>query len=715
MMKAFSKGLLLATAIGSFPAMAAAQDAAANASSDANGFGDIVVTSQRTEQRLQDVPISVTAITADEIQTRQVNTPTDVARLVPNLKLDGVTGGSAGLKAYIRGGGGTDGGYVMSEAEVALYINDVYNARMQGALMDFAEIERIEVLRGPQGVLYGRNASAGAINIITKQPSDEFTGNVQVGYGTWNERRVKGYISLPLSEDGKWAASFNGIVRARDGGRQYNATLDKKVGKEDFKGGQFDLAYKGDVVKARLNLFYLDLNSDGQWSVNTTTNDEGKIVPLSGSYRTVLSPVASDTRVKQKGGSLHLSADYPGGTLTSITGYSEMDDFWIQDFSGGVKPGMIDPAFLGPNYVTGADGTMALMVRSSDSQQWQFSQELNAAGSLADGLVDYVVGFYYFHENGDQVVDTTTLGYPSITNFHAKTDAWAGYGQLTFNVTDQLALIAGGRYTLEDKALNADIGGDPAVSRDHYKKFTPKLGVNFKPSNDVLLYGSYSVGFKSGGYNGLASTAAQLSDAFKPQTTDAFEAGIKADLGSTVRVALSGFVNKIKDRQESINLGNGGFLIENYNMTIKGLEAEIAWKPIYGLQIWGNGALNKGKYRTSVGSLAGKMPPFLPDYQATVGFDYNFDLGSGKVKFGADANFRDKFFSTADNAAIGAVTSTQIVNAYVGYDVGPWQFQVAGKNLLNQINWQTGFGFSVVNPRFMTDPRTVLATARYSF
>lgn len=708
MNRVFSKGLLLATAIACLPTVAAAQDAASSANDEANGFGDIIVSAQRTDQRLQDVPISVTAITSEEIQTRQVLAPTDVARLVPNLKLDGVTGGSAGLKAYIRGGGGTDGGYVMSEAEVALYVNDIYNARMQGALMDFAEIERIEVLRGPQGVLYGRNASAGAINIITKQPADHFTGNVQAGYGTWNERRLKGYISVPLSEDGKWAASFNGIVRARDGGRQYNATLDRKVGKERFGGGQFDLAYKGDAVTGRLNLYYLDLNSDGQWSVNTVTNGQGRIVPLSGSYRTVLSPVPSDTRVKQKGGSLHLTADYPGGTLTSITGYSEMDDFWIQDFSGGVYPEMI-----------GAPGTtpVALFIRDSDSSQWQFSQETNAAGSLADGLIDYVAGLYYFHETGRQVMTSTVFFAPSTTNFYARTDAWAGYGQLTFNVTDRLALIAGGRYTLEDKSLNADIAGVPAISRDHYKKFTPKLGINFKPSQDVLLYGSYSVGFKSGGYNGLASTAAQLAAAFRPQTTDAYEVGIKADLGSTLRVALSGFVNKIKDRQESISLGDGGFIIENYNMTVKGLEAEIAWKPVTGLQIWGNGALNDGKYRNvpASASLAGNTPPFLPDYQATIGFDYNFDLGSGRFKFGADANFRDAYFSTADNAPIGAVTSTQIVNAYVGYDVGPWQFQVAGKNLFNQINWQTGFGFSVINPRFMTDPRTVLATARYSF
>jgi len=709
MKKSATRGLLLATAFAAFPMMAPVAAHAQDKPETESSFGDIVVSAQRVEQRLQDVPISVTAITAEEIQTRQVLSATDIGRLAPNVNMSNVTGGSAGLTAYIRGGGVTDGGYIMSEPEVALYVNDVYNARMQAALLDFAEIERIEVLRGPQGVLYGRNAAAGAVNIITKQPSDVLTGNVQVGYGTWNERRIKGYLSVPLSADGKWAASINGIVRARDGGRQYNATLDRKVGKEDNQGGQFDLAYKGDAVKARLNLFYIHLKTDGQYSSNTVVDDAGKTVPLSGSYRTVLSPFPSYTKVTQKGGSLRLSADYPGGTLTSITAYSRLKDSWAQDFSGGVYPSM---------YGAEGDDIQALYTRESKSKSWQASQETQAAGALADDLVNYVVGVYYFHEQGDQDIASSIFFAPSETRFHAKTDAFAGYGQFTFNVSDQLSLVAGGRYTLEDKSLDASVSGVAAVSRDHYEKFTPKFGINFKAAPDVLLYGSYTVGFKSGGYNGLASTAAQLADAYKPETTKAWEAGVKADIGRTLRGSLAGFYNKITDRQETVNLDDGGFLVENYNVRIAGIEAELAWRPVTGLQIWGNGSVNWGKYLStdsSVGSLIGKNPPSLPKYQGTMGFDYSMPVASGTAKLGGDVALRDQYFSTPDNLEVGHVKSTQLVSAYVGYDVGPWSFQVAGKNLFNQTYWTTGFGFSVINPRFMANPRTVLATAKYSF
>ncbi|MDR7101731.1 TonB-dependent receptor [Croceicoccus sp. BE223] len=700
------RSLLLACTIAVMPATAFAQDGG----EEEYGFGDIVVTAQRTDQRLQDVPVSVTAITAEEIETRQITAPLDIQRLSPNVKLDGVTGGSAGLKAFIRGGGVTDSAFVLSESEVALYTNDVYNSRLQAALVDFAEIERIEVLRGPQGVLYGRNSSAGAINIITKAPADHLTGTVQAGYGSWNERRLKGYVSVPLSASGDWAFSLNGMIRGRDGGKWYNATLDRKVGEEDFAGGQFDLGYKGEALTARLNVFYLDLESDGLFASNTTV-ESGEIVPISGDYRTVLSPDMSSTKVKQWGSSLNLAYDFGGGTLKSITGYSDLDDSWFIDFSGGVPGSYI--AFI-PGI--DPDAYYALFERGAVSDQWQFTQELQAAGSAS--IVDYVAGLFYFHESAGQDIDSTIFFAPSKTVFGAKTDAWAAYGQATVNLTDALSVVAGGRYTKEDKSLDATIGGVPAVSDDSWKKFTPKLGVNYKLTPDVLLYASYSEGFKAGGYNGLASTAAQLAVAFKPQITKAYEVGIKGDIGRTVRFGLTVFWNDIVDRQQPISLGDGGFLVENYDVRIQGIEAELAWRPVQGLQIWGNAALNDGKYTDASvenASLINNAPPSLPDYSFTVGVDYRFVLGGGEVKLGGDYGKRDGYYSTPDNAAIGLIEPQESLNAYLGYETGPWNLQVAGKNLTQEEGWQTGFGFSVIQPRFIIEPRTWLATARYSF
>jgi len=673
-----------------------------------SGFDEVFVTARRVEQRLMDVPLSVTAITAEEIQSRQITSPADISRLAPNVNLSGETGGSSTLRAFIRGGGITDGGFILSEAEVALYTNDVYNARLQGALVDFAEIERIEVLRGPQGVLYGRNSSAGAVNIITKAPTRDFTGSVQVGFGNWDERRLKGYVSIPLDENGDWAFSVNGMARERDGGRQTNPTLGKEVGESEFQGGIADLVYRGDRLDARASVFFMNTDSDGQFAINTIV-DNGEIVPISGSYRTTLSPLQSATDTRQYGGTLHLSLDYAGGTFKSISGYSKLEDRWLIDFSGGV-PG---------NLLGGDPNTMlALFARESDADHWQFSQELQAAGGLLDGRLNYIAGLYYFHEQGDQTLDNVIFFAPSTTIFGAETDAYAAYSEFTFNATNKLEFVVGGRYTKEDKSLDSSVGATPAISDDSFSKFTPKFGVSYKPKDDVLLYASYTEGFKAGGYSGLASTANQLATAFRPQVTKAYEVGAKADLGRTFRAGLIGFVNRIDDRQQTVNLLDGGFLIENYDVEIAGIELEFAWRPISGLQIWGNGALNRGEYLTtdsSIASLIDNDPPSLPDYEFTVGVDYSRQLGNGELRLGGDFNQRDEYFATPDNAAIAYVKGLEYLNAYVGYERGQWDFQVAGKNLLQEEGWFTGFGFSVINPRFMTEPRTILATARYRF
>lgn len=688
-----------------FATAAHAQDAAPQG----EGLEEIVVTAQRSDQRLQDVPVAVSAVSAETIERLAVTNAQDLNRLAPNVKFDGVTGGTAGLKPFIRGGGITDGAFVTAESEVAIYVDDVYRARLSASLLDFMELERIEVLRGPQGVLYGRNSSAGAVNFITKGPAADAKGNIEAGFGSWNERRVRAYVSTPLSEDGKWRGSVNAMIRGRDGGRQFNTTLKKKVGKEDFTGVQADLAYVGDVVEARLTGFYMNGDTDGQYAVATTVNASGRIVPVTGSYRRVQSPVPSFTKVEQYGGTLRLSADMPNGRLTSITAYSELNDSWRQDFSGGVLPSAL-----------GLPGTtpLALFDRTLVGTQRQFSQELQVSGGSSSDFLQYIVGLFYFHETGRQDINSIIFFAPSNTIFSIQTNSFAGFGQLTFNLSDKLALVAGGRYTIDDKQLEARIGGVPVNLKNSYEKFTPKLGVNYKLADNVLAYASYSEGFKGGGYNGLAGSAAQLALPFKPQVTKAYEIGFKSDLfGRRVRINLAAFYNKIKDRQQPVNTNNGAFLVENYDMTIKGVEAELSVRAAPWLTLWANGSLNDGEYDASSagGSLANNQPPSLPSYQFSIGFDGDLPAGPGKLIFGADYNNRDSYFSTPENAAIGFIPSQDFLAGYVGYEWGQWKLQVNGKNLLNREAWQTGFGFAVVQPRFAVDPRTVLATLRYKF
>ena len=453
----------------------------------------------------------------------------------------------------------------------------------------------------------------------------------------------------------------------------------------------------------------MDASTDGQYAVATTIDAAGRIVPVTGSYRRVQSPVPSFTKVEQFGGTLRLSADMPNGRITSITAYSELDDSWRQDFSGGVPPSAL-----------GLPGTtpLALFDRTLVGTQRQFSQELQVSGGDSSDLLQYLVGLYYFHETGRQDIDSAIFFVPSNTVYAIRTDSFAGFGQLTLNLSDRLSLVAGGRYTIDDKRLNASVDGAPVNLRNSYERFTPKLGVNYKLTDDVLAYASYSEGFKSGGYNGLAGSAAQLALPFRPQVTQAYELGLKSDLlGGRARINLAAFYNRIKDRQQPINTDGGAFLVENYDMTIKGIEAELSVRAASWLTIWGNGSLNDGSYDASNagGTLASNDPPSLPKYQFSVGFDGDVPAGPGTLIFGADYNKRDAYFSTPENAQIGFVESQDFLAGYVGYEYGRWKLQVNGKNLLNREGWQTGFGFAVVQPRFSIEPRTVLATLRYKF
>ena len=677
----------------------------------------ITVTAQRKRQKLQDVPAAVTAFTAGALESLQVQSATDLSRLVPNVKFDAVTAGSTALKPFIRGGGVTDGGQITSESEVGIYVDDVYRARLSGALMEFVQLDRLEVLRGPQGVLYGRNSSAGALNIVTKAPTAELTANVEVGVGNNGQRQTKGHISSAISEDKRWRASLQAMVKSRDSNGQYNVTQQKAVGAEDSKGAQADLAYEGPDLQARLSAFYTHTQGDGQWAVPNTVASNGSITPSTGSYGKVASPYDSLTNVRQSGSTLRMQTQLGGVKLTSITGYVEMKDHWRQDFSGGVSA-----ALLGGSATT----TLALFTRESITKHHQFSQELQAAGELMGGRLSYVAGLYYFNESGAQDIATAIFSQPSKVLFNADTTSRAAFGQLSAPLTPATTLLVGGRYSEDNKHLDGALAGQAFEQSNRYSKFTPKVGIDHKLSPDTMAYASYSQGFKAGGYNGLASTVAQISQPFLPQTTDAWELGLKSELlERKLRLNAALFHNTIKNRQQTLTVTTGtnagSFVVENYNAKLTGLELEAAWRVLPTLTLWANGAINTGKYTscaTTVSlpcSVISNKLPLFPDKVYTLGFDHQSQLGQGALRFGADYSERGPYYSTADNAPIGAVPQQKSLNAYVAYDIGAWTVQLAGKNLTQEDGWQTGFGFSVVQPRFAIPSRSVLLTARYEF
>lgn len=705
--------LLASTMCAALPSVAYAQEqVSAN-----EGLDDIVVTATRTSQSVQKVPVAVTAISGEAIDRLQITSAKDLTQVAPNVTIVSVTGGSAGITPFIRGGGVTDGANITSEPEVGIYIDDVYQPRSAASFLEALDIERIEVLRGPQGTLYGRNSSAGALKIVTRAPGETFAGRVELGYGTWNETYGKMSASGPITADGSLRAGFSGIFRTRDGGRQFNATLNRDVGAEDYQGFQGDLYYTGGSITARLKGFYSNLTGDGLYPVALDPSYVGTdylaVQPTSGSYRTVLSPYESSTAARQWGTSLNVNVDLAKSwKLTSITSYSNLEDRWGLDFSGGVPF-----TALGIN----TPGYAPLFERTSVGTQDAFSQELQLHGNMADGLLSLIAGLYYFREEGEQAIDSTIFFTPGTGRYAVDTESYAAFGQIGVHFTPELTLSLGGRYTEDHKSLDAAINGTPVVRSDKFKDFLPKASLDYQVTPGLLLYASYSEGFKAGGYNGLADTAVALNSPFQPQKVKAYEIGFKSDfLDRRARVNVSAFINDYSSIQQQYVTPSGTFLTENYAATHKGVEAELSFRPISALTLWANGVYNDGTYQGggSAGnsaSFAGNQMTNVFKYQVTLGADLSVAAGPGKFVLGANYNAKSDYYATPDNLYIGHIPETNIVNAYVGYDLDNWTLRLSGKNLTDDRYWTTGFGFSVVQPRFMGDPRTLKASIGYRF
>jgi len=688
--------------------LASATAPAAFAQDEGEGLETIVVTANRTEQSVQKAPVAVTAYSSDALERLQVRSIKDLSQIAPNVRIVTVSGGSAGITPYVRGGSVTDGANITSEPEVGIYIDDIYQPRAAASFLEALDIERVEVLRGPQGTLYGRNSSAGALKFVTRAPGNDVRGKIELGTGSWDEFYGRIAFSGPVSSDGSLRAGFSGMISDRGGGRQFNATLNRKVGAQEFQGFQGDLYYQGGAVTVRLKGFYSHYQSDGVYPVALDPTDPGTdyqaIQPTSGSYRTVLSPSESFTRDRQYGTGLTIKAKLSDDiTLSSITGWSYLKDDWGMDFSGGIA-----------NSVLGipGDGYVALFDRQSYSSGNSFSQELQLQGKVLDDLLSFVGGLYYFRETGTQAINTALFFAPASTRFDIKTDSYAAFGQISLRPTEALTITAGGRYTEDDKSLDAIIGGTPVVRGDKFRDFLPKFGIDYQIGPDLLAYASYSEGFKAGGYNGLANTAQALNSPFDPQKVKAYEIGLKSEfLDRRARFNVSAFINDYSSIQQQLVTNTGAFLTQNYVARHKGVEVEASVRPVEQLTLWANGVYNDGVYKRSASADPGTSPYVgnqmtnVFKYQVTIGADLTLDVGPGEFLLGGNFNARSDYFATPDNVFNGHVPATEIIDAYIGYKVADWTLRLAAKNLTDERSWTTGFGFGPIRPRFMADPR----------
>jgi iron complex outermembrane receptor protein len=734
--------LLISTAaVALLPTVALAQQATQSV-----GLEEIVVTAERREASLQTVPVAITALSFDAIEKRQVKFAQDLERYTPSLKMRNNITQPTNLSPSLRGSTQQDASLVVAESPFGIYVDDVYLGRLNGNNVQLADFERVEVLRGPQGTLYGRNTLAGAIKFITRQPGpDNEWFNAEVGYGRFDAYRASVSVGGPLSD--AVAGSFSFQTNGRDGFWN-NLGTGKRIGDEKNLAGRAKLRYTGsDVFDATVSVSYTDSDNDALMLVPMTTPNvpanrryrSRDLVPTFGFYtinRPLVSPrgappMEDETRgeTKQLIASLNMTFDLSdSASLQSITGYVNTDDFFTTDFGG-----------------------VGRIMAGTTAESDQFTQELKLQGTTLDDKLNYIAGVYYLHEDAEQVFSWRFITPASTSNIDLTVKNISVFGQFDYYLTDALKATAGIRYARDKKDFDESIVALPTILipqapaslrpvslENTYKKWTPKFGLDYTvPTSgavdSLLLYASAARGFKSGGYSAIAIF--NLNDArtpYGPETNWTYEAGFKTDMFDNVlRVNANYFHARISDLTLNATVvnpdGTQSFPVQNAgSATIQGVEWEVTAVPTDGLTLYANGAFSDGKFRSlrpgsaaanapAAFGIAKAEPPQIPDMTITVGFDwgYDFSLGNRDARFllGADVYHTDSFVTASTNDFI--LDGFELVNGFIGLELDQrWQARLSVKNLTDERIVMTGSrslgGF------YNYAPREYLFTIKYS-
>ncbi len=739
-MKPVLKATLLASAawaLASLPAMA--QDAApvaAPVAEEAAGEEEITVTARRVEERADKVPASISAFSEKTLERIGATDSTGLQGAVPNLNLVQGRGSSNATNIYIRGIGQPDALQTFDPA-VGFYVDDVYYSRIRGTQMDLFDLARVEVLRGPQGTLYGKNTIGGALKVVTRKPGQEKRAFVTVTAGSYSQLEAKGGISAPISE---FAAVGVSLLHAQRDGYVEDPVLDREYNDKNATAGRFQLALGREAAPVHFD-FSIDFSTEdaamtvGQ-PLNSLTYLVGGGIALAlpavapeYNFETRTTPgLPNSTKLDSWGTSGVLTWDINDKlTLKSITAYRELE---TKDYVD------IDATQLefGDVFV-GVD-------------QDQFSQELQL--TYTGERLTVVGGLYYMDETivshqeayADDLVGPV-LGNPTFlrtVDDDLETESWAAYVNASYNLTEALRLSAGIRYTEEEKVYSrttSTFSSSPLLSANPAFAFngltetwtdtSPMVSLDYQINDDVMVYARYAKGFKSGGFNGRANNPGEQAP-YDPETADSYEAGVKARFwGNKGRTALTVFYNDYQDFQARVsgtvvdpgtNLPSPELTVINAGALVtKGVEFELYLTPVDGLQLDTQiGYLDAayedfGDVRFPGGDRSFQEPPFSPKWTARFGAQYTWELGgeNGSLTLGGAARYRSRMALAVDNTTVGSeATAVEIAglfqDSYWLYDArlvwedsdGHFSAGIYGKNLSDEIYKTDGQEFSSV-------------------
>ncbi|MFN5903972.1 MAG: TonB-dependent receptor, partial [Novosphingobium sp.] len=682
---------------------------------------------------LTDVPIAITALSGDQLAAAGAQDITAVAETVPNVTLEPSRGSNSTLTAFIRGVGQQDpvSGF---EQGVGIYLDDVYLNRPQAAVLDIYDVQRIEVLRGPQGTLYGRNTVGGAIKYVTRRLDDQFRVSARATYGSYNQADGVLSMSTPI---GTGVVRVGGAVArlTRDGfGKNLTTGLDNYD--KDVWAARGTIEVHATDFFARLSGDYTLDKSNPRGGHRLIPGLLGGAPVLANVYDTRGGLNDPKQRVEAYGGSLFMEAT-PNDWLTfrSITAVRRDDSATPIDFDA-LPAADVDV----PGYYFNR----------------QLSQELQV---LVDaGPLKGLVGMYYLNASAltqfDVRLFTNAAGFPGLTAFtnaDIGTDTIAAFADFTYDFSDQLSLSLGGRYTWDKRTgyilrQNYLLGGSPVFGgagtafgapstnfrgSETFKKFTPKATLSFKPNPDTTLYASYSQGFKGGGFDprGVGNNAPDLnrdgvrSDAeiadflsFSPETVNSYEVGAKADLlDRRVYLAMAAFHMDYTDVQipGSVACVSGGVptfcgVVSNAGKArLRGFELETRAKLIdtdsSSLTFTGSLGYIDAKYKTYITNIGGvptdvaafRKIQNTPAWTGSASLDYGMAVGDGRLNLTAGMSFKSRTYQVEIPIPQIDQPAYQLVDASIVYRApdNRWTLGVYGKNLTNERVKTSGYNF----------------------
>lgn len=705
----------------------------------------IKVTARKREETLQEVPVAVTAFTADSLDKLNVKDLADLDGQVPNLTIYAARGSSSTLTAYIRGVGQSDPLWGVDPG-VGIYMDDVYIARPQGALLDVFDVDRIEVLRGPQGTLYGKNTIGGAIKYISKGLRSDFNGYGSVTLGNYGQRDLKAAVG----------GGFGGSEYLR--GRISVADLHRDGFGENLVTGAQVSDKKIRAIRANLGAYVTD-SFDLQFSfdhVDDGSGVRGAQMLRANPFDALLTPTTGpflplESRYDVRNGMPNVNDTTLSGA--SIVANLRMNDDWTFKYVLAKRESDTETNI---DFDTTPDKIADVKAFYSDEQVTHEFQANYDGGGRSRG----VIGFYKFDgEAGGQVLNNFFNLSFGDTQGTVYTESIAAYADWTFDVSDKFSIDVGARWTNEDKhAVVRNIGytdgtftkpsGVVAAAFDktiNFKNLSPKISLDYQVTPDIMVYGLASRGFKSGGYNIRAQATAvpRSAEPFQDEQVDSYEVGTKMGLlDQRLFLNLSAFHNKYKDIQLSIfteyttpqntkaffgdftNAGEG---------TVNGLEVEYQWLATDNFNISGNLAWLDAKFDTylfkNVNIADQQEFTNAPDFSGALNAEYRIDLdGGGSLSARVGYTYQSRVVATTevvkDPVTLATVQPiTQDGYGLVGAGIiwkanDAWTVSLQGSNLTDKEYRTTGYNLYAalgVHTGFYGPPRQYSLTVKYDF